>query len=101
LMQLADNFAKATNWQGAYELEIMRDADENLFILEINPRFPAWIYLAAAAGQNQPAAMVKMILGEPVNTFASYETGKLFIRHSWDQVVDLTDFQQLSAFGEL
>jgi len=101
LMQLADNFAKATNWQGAYELEIMRDADENLFILEINPRFPAWIYLAAAAGQNQPAVMVKMILGEPVNIFASYETGKLFIRHSWDQVVDLTDFQQLSAFGEL
>jgi carbamoyl-phosphate synthase large subunit len=101
LVKLANDFAKATNWKGAYELEIMRDADETLFILEINPRFPAWIYLAAAAGQNQPVAMVKMILGETISAFTKYESGKLFVRYSWDQVVDIADFQQLSAFGEL
>jgi len=101
LINLANDFAKATNWRGGYELEIMRDADGKLFILEINPRFPAWIYLAAAAGQNQPLALVKMALGEDVLPFTDYETGKLFIRHSWDQVVNIADFQKMSAFGEL
>jgi len=101
LINLANDFAKATNWRGGYELEIMRDADGKLFILEINPRFPAWIYLAAAAGQNQPLALVKMALGEDVLPFTEYEAGKLFIRHSWDQVVDIADFQKMSAFGEL
>ncbi len=33
--------------------------------------------------------------------FSDYVTGKLFIRHSWDSVVDIADFQQMSALGEL
>ncbi|WP_158996123.1 ATP-grasp domain-containing protein [Mucilaginibacter sp. L196] len=101
LVELADQFAKATQWRGAYELEIIRDADDQLFIIEINPRFPAWIYLAAAAGQNQPATLIKMSMGENVDPFNSHESGKLFIRHSWDQVVDIAEFQKMSAFGEL
>jgi len=101
LMSLANKFAEATNWKGSYELEIIRDTDDKLFILEINPRFPAWIYLAVAAGQNQPAALVKMALGEIIAASVKYETGKMFIRHSWDEVVDIADFQKMSAFGEL
>jgi carbamoyl-phosphate synthase large subunit len=101
LIDLANNFAKATNWRGGYELEIMRDAEDNLFILEINPRFPAWIYLTAAAGQNQPEALVKMAFGETLAPFDEYQVGKLFIRYSWDHVVDIADFQQISALGEL
>jgi carbamoyl-phosphate synthase large subunit len=80
LIALANNFAKATNWRGGYELEIMRDADDKLFILEINPRFPAWIYLAAAAGHNQPMALIKMAMGMATEPFSDYEVGKLFIR---------------------
>jgi len=101
LNELADTFAKVTHWRGGYEMEIMRDAEGRLFILEINPRFPAWVYLAAAAGQNQPAALVKMALGEDLAPFSDYQSGKLFIRHSWDQVVDIDSFQQISALGEL
>jgi carbamoyl-phosphate synthase large subunit len=101
LIALADQFAGATKWRGGYELEIMRDVDDKLFILEINPRFPAWIYLTTAAGQNQPLALVKMAFGEKLNHFKEYQAGKLFIRHSWDQVVDIADFQRISALGEL
>jgi len=101
LVKLANDFAKATRWKGGCELEIMKDTDGKLFILEINPRFPAWIYLSVAAGQNQPSALAKMALGEALTPFKTYETGKLFIRHSWDQVVDIADFQKISAFGEL
>ena len=76
-------------------------AEGKLFIMEINPRFPAWIYLSAAAGQNQPASLVKLALGEPVEPFTQYEVGKIFIRYSWDHITDVSEFQKISAFGEL
>jgi carbamoyl-phosphate synthase large subunit len=101
LIKLAQKFVKATKWKGGFELEIMCDADGEFFIMEINPRFPAWIYLTAGAGQNQPAALVRMAMGEDVEPFTEYAVGKMFIRYSWDHIIDIADFQQFSAFGEL
>jgi carbamoyl-phosphate synthase large subunit len=100
LIALADRFARATNWKGGYEMEIMKNEDGNLYILEINPRFPAWIYLTVAAGHNQPAALIKMALGEDIIPYGDYDAGKLFVRYSWDHIADITDFQQISVFGE-
>jgi len=99
-IELANNFARVTNWKGGYEMEIMKNEEGNLYILEINPRFPAWIYLTVAAGHNQPVALVKMALGEEVIPYDDYEAGKLFIRYSWDHIADIKDFQQISVFGE-
>lgn len=101
LTVVAKQFAKATGWRGSFELEVMRDTAGKLFIMEVNPRFPAWIYLSAAAGQNQPHALVKLALGEAVTPFEDYQTGKMFIRYAWDNIVDVNEFQQLTAFGEL
>jgi carbamoyl-phosphate synthase large subunit len=101
LIKLAQKFVEATKWKGGFELEIMCDADGEFFIMEINPRFPAWIYLTAGAGQNQPAALVRMAMGEDVEPFTQYTVGKMFIRYSWDHIIDIADFQQFSAFGEL
>jgi carbamoyl-phosphate synthase large subunit len=101
LLALARRFTAVTKWRGGFELEVMRDNDGKLFILEINPRFPAWVYLTAGAGQNQPAALIKMAMGEEVEPFADYAVGKMFVRYSWDELVDLADFQQFSAFGRL
>lgn len=69
--------------------------------MEINPRFPAWIYLSAAAGQNQPAALAKMALGEEQLCYTEYEVGKIFIRYSWDHITDIKEFHQISGMGEL
>ncbi|MPN12468.1 hypothetical protein SDC9_159786 [bioreactor metagenome] len=69
--------------------------------MEVNPRFPAWIYLTAAAGQNQPASLVKMAMGEKVAPFETYETGKIFIRYAWDLITDIKEFQTISGNGEL
>jgi carbamoyl-phosphate synthase large subunit len=79
----------------------MKTAQDELYIMEINPRFPAWIYLSAGAGQNQPAALVKMALGEKQAPFTSFDVGKMFIRYSWDLIVDVSRFQQFSAFGSI
>jgi carbamoyl-phosphate synthase large subunit len=101
LIELAQKFVVATQWRGGFEIEIMKTAKDELYIMEINPRFPAWIYLSAGAGQNQPAALVKMALGEKVPAFTTYDVGKLFIRYSWDLIVDVSKFQQFTAFGNL
>lgn len=101
LLELARKFIQVTHWRGGLELEIMRNAAGELYIMEINPRFPAWIYLTAGAGQNQPAALVKMAMGETVEPFTEYDAGKLFIRYAWDMIVDVGRFQQFTAFGQL
>jgi len=101
LVKVARDFVNATNWKGGCELEIMRTKKDDLYIMEINPRFPAWIYLTAAAGQNQPAALAKMAIGEAAPVFTGYEVGKIFIRYSWDHITDIKEFHQVSGMGEL
>ncbi|WP_317191934.1 ATP-grasp domain-containing protein [Hymenobacter rubidus] len=101
LLALARCFAEATKWRGGFELEIMRTTADELFIMEINPRFPAWIYLTAAAGQNQPAALLRLALGLPVPMMEEYAVGKMFVRYAWDLITDYTAFQEVAALGEL
>jgi len=100
-IDLAQKFIRATKWRGGCELEIMQSTDGIPYIMEVNPRFPAWIYLTAAAGQNQPGALVKMALGEKVEPFKDYEVGKMFVRYAWDLITDVGEFQQISGTGEL
>lgn len=100
LIDLALKFIKATNWRGGCELEVMMTSDRKPYIMEVNPRFPAWIYLTAAAGQNQPASLVKLALGGTVPAFTDYEVGKVFIRYSWDKIIDISEFHKISANGE-
>ncbi len=100
LLDLGRRFAASTGWRGGFELEVIRTPADELLILEINPRFPAWIYLTAAAGQNQPAALLRLALGLPVEPQTGYAVGKMFVRYAWDAITDYTAFQQLAAFGE-
>src|ERR671927_38021 len=53
------------NWTGGAELEMVRDAAGQLWLLEWNPRFPAWVYGATIAGRNLPAMMVEAVTGVP------------------------------------
>jgi carbamoyl-phosphate synthase large subunit len=101
LIDLARKFVRITKWRGGCELEVMLTPDNKPYIMEVNPRFPAWIYLTAAAGQNQPATLVKMALGEKPEPFTEYEVGKIFIRYAWDLITDIREFQKISANGEL
>jgi carbamoyl-phosphate synthase large subunit len=101
LIEMAEKFVRITRWQGGCELEIMMSSDGKPFIMEVNPRFPAWIYLSAAAGQNQPAMLVKLALGQKVIPVRKYMVGKMFVRYSWDLIIDISEFQKISGTGEL
>jgi carbamoyl-phosphate synthase large subunit len=101
LIDMAKKLISASKWRGGMEIELIKDKNNKLFLVEINPRFPAWVYLPVAAGQNMPAAAVKLAFGENVNAFTTYDVGKLFVRYSFDNIVDLSDFQKISTIGEL
>lgn len=101
LLDVTRGLVKNTKWRGPFELEFMKTTDDEYYLLEINPRFPAWCYLTVGTGQNQPEALVNLAMGEKVKPFADYDTGKLFIRYSYDMIVDLKEFEQISTIGEL
>ena len=101
LLDLTHKIIRATNWRGGMELEIVKSSKNELYIIEINPRIPAWVYLAAGAGQNLPEALVKLALGEEVPPYESYEVGKMFVRYSYDLITSLKEFEKLSTLGEL
>jgi carbamoyl-phosphate synthase large subunit len=81
LVTLADRLMRALGWVGAAEIEIIRDrASGEFHLVEINPRFPAWTYLATAAGLNLPWAAVRVATGQRVAPFPSPPAGVLFTR---------------------
>ncbi|HZA94740.1 MAG TPA: ATP-grasp domain-containing protein, partial [Burkholderiaceae bacterium] len=54
---------KELNWTGGAELEMMRDTSGQLWLIECNPRFPAWIHGSTIAGRNLAAALVEKASG--------------------------------------
>jgi carbamoyl-phosphate synthase large subunit len=101
LISLTDRIISGMNWRGGMELEIVKSFDNELYVIEINPRIPAWVYLAVGAGQNLPEALVKLAMGMEVKPFTEYEVGKMFIRYSTDLITDVKEFEKLSTRGEL
>jgi carbamoyl-phosphate synthase large subunit len=102
LIEMARNMVENTKWAGGCELELIKEDGTDLtYLIEINPRFPSWIYLAVACGQNHPDALVRMAMGETVEPFESFDFGKMFIRYSYDMICKLEDFQKIAVLGEL
>jgi len=101
LLELTDHFIKQTKWKGGFELELMKNKEGKFYLLEINPRIPAWVYLAVGVGQNIPEIITNLALGIDVKPVTTFKAGKMFIRYSWEMIVDLTEFEEISTSGEL
>lgn len=101
MLDLTRKLITATRWRGGMELELIRSDDDEFYLIEINPRIPAWVYLAVGAGQNLPEALVKLALGMEVKPFTDYKKGIIFIRYSYDLITDINEFEKLSISGIL
>ncbi len=101
LLDLTDKIISGMKWRGGMEIEIVKSFENELYVIEINPRIPAWVYLAVGAGQNLPEALIKLALGIPVKPYTEYEVGKMFIRYSNDLITDVREFEKLATLGEL
>ena len=101
LLRLTAAVVDKLRYRGPLEVEILRERESgDLYVLEINPRFPAWIYLSAGAGQNLPLAAVRLALGERVSRpLPPYRIGTMFVRISLDQITDLGTYEALTSHG--
>lgn len=102
LLNLSKDILNKLNWVGAAELEFIKHTTSgDYYLLEINPRFGTWIYLAANAGQNLPLASIQIALGEKVESFPPYQAGVIFVRYSMDIICPMEHLANLTTKGEL
>lgn len=99
LLAAAERFVREHRWRGPFELECIV-SDEDVYLIEINPRFPAWIYFATALGVNLPARLVRGLYGFPVETHSEYEAGKLFLRYSYDMLASSERYLEALTTGQ-
>lgn len=99
MLTAAERFVEQFRWRGPFELEcIISNGD--VYLIEINPRFPAWVYFATGVGVNLPARMLRSGLGQPVDRAPDYQAGKLFMRYTNELVTDMSLFQTVMTRGE-
>jgi carbamoyl-phosphate synthase large subunit len=101
LIEITKKMVSKTKWRGPFEMEFVKKSEEEYFLIEINPRFPAWCFLTVGAGQNQMEALVNIALGKNVVPYTDYKIGTMFIRYSNDLIVDIKEFEKISTDGEL
>jgi len=102
LLSLSRDILTKLNWIGPVELEFVKQRSSGEFyLLEINPRFGTWIYLAAKAEQNLPLAAVQIAMGHEVEPFQTYRPGLMFVRHSRDIICPIEHLAELTVSGEL
>lgn len=96
LARVAQRFCEVTRWRGPFELECIRDK-ENIHLIEINPRFPAWLFFATGVGVNLPQRLVDLMTQGSCDSTLDYPVGKYLVRQTSEFVTDLSYFQNLLA----
>jgi carbamoyl-phosphate synthase large subunit len=87
-------------WRGPCEIEVMKGTDDEFYLIEINPRFPAWVRLAEGAGQNLPAITVLKALGKQTGDLQAYKPGTMFVRHAEDVISNIGVMGEISVNSE-
>jgi carbamoyl-phosphate synthase large subunit len=100
LFEMAKKFVELTGWRGAFELEAIANG-KDVYLIEINPRFPAWVNFATMLGINLPEMMIKVITGEKVEEKFEYPLEKMFVRYVEECVSDFSDFSKILSKKEL
>jgi carbamoyl-phosphate synthase large subunit len=99
ILEMAGKLAKGLTWSGPLEVEVMKAHDGKIYLIEINPRFPAWIYLSHAAGRNLPIALLRTLAGETDLQLPDAKCGTFFIRYAEEIIVELAEFETMMITG--
>ena len=100
LMQIAKDFVALTKWRGPFELECMINMNQ-VYMIEINPRFPAWVYFATDIGVNLPLMVTQIMESKAITPQLQYPQNKMYVRYAGELTTDFTDFMKLLSTKEL
>ncbi len=93
---------KHLKWRGPLELEFIKEEGTGTYyLLEINPRFPAWVDFPSTFDHNLPALVVNLLMNDRADKLPPYKTGKFFVRHAIDITCDMETMGQMTSTGEL
>lgn len=101
LLEITEKFCRTTKWRGPCEVEILKTREERYYLIEINPRFPAWTYLCAGAGQNLPFVVAQLAMGMDPTPLPEYKIGMMFVRISLEQIVRIETLEEIISKGEI
>ncbi|MFM7107658.1 MAG: hypothetical protein ACKOZU_03510 [Planctomycetaceae bacterium] len=98
--RMTRDLVAALAWRGPFELELIHDeATDRFLVIEMNPRFPAWIDFASACGTNFPAQVVALLDGLPPPPSSPPPVGRFFLRHQVELVGSVEDWARLATEG--
>jgi len=100
MMQMAKDFVALTKWKGPFELECIVNMNQ-VFMIEINPRFPAWVHFATEIGVNLPQMVVDIMEGVDNEPILTYPQNKMYVRYTGELVTDFKDYMKLTSKKEL
>jgi len=100
LFNASKRFVESIGWRGAFEFEAMSDG-KDIYLIEINPRFPAWVYFATMLGKNLPKIMIKLANNEKVEEDFNYPAEKMYVRYVEETVADFNKFSTLITKKEI
>jgi carbamoyl-phosphate synthase large subunit len=101
ISEVAARLVKGLNWRGPIEVQVIRDSQGKVYLTEVNPRFPAWIFLSHAVGRNLPITLLEVLAGETDHQFGTPVTGTFFIRYTQDLIVPLREYESMFVMGGL
>lgn len=89
----------ATCWKGPLEVEVMREPDGTYQLVEINPRFPAWVYLTAGSGRNVLEVLLQLMDGQEPEDNGPAPAGTIYIRYAADAIIPLAEYESVVMDG--
>jgi len=89
----------ATRWKGPLEVEVMREPDGTYQLIEINPRFPAWVYLTVGSGRNLLEVLLKLMSNQEPEDPGPAPAGLIYIRYAEDMVIPLAEYESVVMNG--
>jgi len=99
LYEASKSLVAATRWKGPLEVEVMREPSGRYQLIEINPRFPAWVYLTAGSGRNVLDILLQLMRGEEPEDTGVAPAGKIYVRYAEDVVIPLSEYESVVMNG--
>lgn len=102
LRAFCEKLIRELKWRGPFEIEVMKDeADGRYCLIEIHPRFPAWVDFPARFGLNFAAALAQFAAaGEAPAPMPEPEPGWFYLRHQVEVLGRMHQLAALSGLGE-
>jgi carbamoyl-phosphate synthase large subunit len=99
VLDVAQRVISGLRWRGGCEIELLQEGSGQIHLVEVNPRFPAWIYLTAAAGANLPLGLLRLALGKAQPAYEPYRTGTFYVRHASEAIGNTADMEHMVSRG--